>query len=147
MLKNLLSFMLKLLIMKNLVSFLSKASIRLILDWSVLYHVSWDFQLYTFLGPCTNRKRQATTEPGMKATKNRLIVFANWWNAKKSFFLLLSFILQHHDTSLPPLMLRNLIVLHVATNQQWLQIVCNAFVFYISQSHRNVAFTPFWVVF
>lgn len=80
----------------------------------------------------------------MKATEGILTAFANWWNAKKPFLLLLSFIMQHHDTWLPLLMLRNLIVLHVATNQQWLQIGCDALMFYISHSHRNVTFTPFW---
>lgn len=73
----------------------------------------------------------------MKAIEDTLIAFANWWNAKKPFLLLLSFILQHHDTWLPLLVLRNLIVMHVATNQQWLQIVCNALMFYISYSHRE----------
>lgn len=131
------SFMLKLLIMKNLVSFLSKPSMRPVLDWSALYHVPWHFQLFTFLDPCTNRKKQASTEPGMKATEDTLIVFANWWNAKEPFLLLLSFILQHHDTWLTLLMLRNLIVLHVATSQQWLQIVRNALMFYISHSPQK----------
>lgn len=59
---------------------------------------------------------------------NRMRISCFCWlmrNTKEPFLFLLSFILQQHDMWLPLLVLRNLMVLHVAMNPQWLQFICN----------------------